>query len=88
MSDIQNIVGTGDCTRCNSLATDLEQLRADYLVLETSLKQSHRLREDEHTKHLIAVGRMQDTIDQLRAEKNDALCRCDGWDTSVTGNQQ
>jgi hypothetical protein len=35
----------------------------------------------EHERHLIVVGSMQDTIDELRREKNEALCRCQGWDT-------
>jgi hypothetical protein len=88
MTNIPHVLGQGDCHRCNKLATDLEDLRRDYLTLEASLTQIVQKIEADAINWMIERGRMQDTIDQLRAEKNDPLCRCEGWDTSVIGNQQ
>jgi spore coat polysaccharide biosynthesis predicted glycosyltransferase SpsG len=85
MTNIPHIIGQGDCHRCNKLADDLEELRREYLVMETSLKQIVQKVESDAINWMVERGRMQDTIDELRREKNDALCRCQGWDTKGMG---
>lgn len=85
MTNIPHVIGQGDCHRCNKLADDLEELRREYLTLETTCKQIAEKAKDDAIKFTIERGRMQDTIDELRREKNDALCRCQGWDTKGMG---
>lgn len=68
----QAMIGTGDCQRCNALATEINELRMQA--------------EIDHACYRQRESDLQEQIDALVAEKKNGLCRCDGFNTRNVGD--